>query len=179
VLQASDLAPPAFSGRLHDTRLETPHVLLGPVPVDLGPVHSSVRSRTRSFGTCHWSACPSCSRHLSCPLWRFAKLSRDEAPRGSQPAFAARRYRLRTQPLSGPLQAGLRYLRDPKPTALSARLTARFPQEGGRWAFHVPRTYLADGLGPDFPPVTTLSAAGHRQIPAPGHSPFGSSLLPC
>ena len=111
-------------------------------------------------------------------LWRLAKLSRDEAPRGSQPAFAAGRYRPLAQPLSGPLQASLRFLRNPKPAALAARLTARFPHGGGRWVFHVPRTYPVDGLGPDFPPVTALSAAGHRQIPAPGHSPFGSSLLP-
>ena len=105
---------------------------VNPVPVDLGPVHSSAGSRTRSFGTFHWSARPSCSRHLSCSLWRFAKLSRDEAPRGSQPAFVARRCCLLAQPLSGPLQVGLRFLRDPKPTALSARLAARFPHEGGR-----------------------------------------------
>jgi hypothetical protein len=82
------------------------------------------------------------------------------------------------QPLSGPLQAGLRFLRDPKPTALSACLTARFPPRGRRRVFHVPRTYLADGLGPDFPPVTALSAAGHLQIPAPGHLPFGRAFCP-
>jgi hypothetical protein len=47
-------------------------------PVNGRPVHRREGNRTSSR----------CCRHLPCLLSRFAKLSRDERPEGSQPAFA-------------------------------------------------------------------------------------------
>ena len=50
------------------------------------------------------------------------------------------------QPLSNPLQAGLRFLHHPLPAVPSARLAARFPQRGELRAYHVPLVY-PHGLG--------------------------------
>jgi hypothetical protein len=69
------------------------------------------------------------------------------------------------QPLSAPLQNGVRFLRDPLPAAPSARLTARFPLWEDNGHSHVPHTY-PDGLGPAYPPVTAMSATGETRAPS-------------
>jgi len=57
------------------------------------------------------------------------------------------------EPLSAPLQSGLRFLHHPLPAPSSAYLTAHFPFPGKIRAYHVPLTYLSDGLGAVSPPV--------------------------
>ena len=87
-LQDTRLASPAFLCCLHDAGLETAHVAISVGPVDLVPLQSVVESCTRR-GRRRLSAAPrTLSRHLPCLLCRFAKLCRDERPRGSQLAFA-------------------------------------------------------------------------------------------
>lgn len=76
-LQRFHLAPSAFLHRLHDTHLQSAHILVGFSPVDRVPVHCLV-------GGCTSIIC----FHLLSLLSRFGKFSRDERPRGSLPAFA-------------------------------------------------------------------------------------------
>jgi hypothetical protein len=79
------------------------------------------------------------------------------------------------QPLSGPLQAGLRLLPAPLPAAPSARLAARFPLRGGYGLTTLRRRNPAwvrprlDAGGATWAP-DEFGASG------PGHAPFGPSL---
>ena len=57
-----------------------------------------------------------------------------------------------SQPLSGPLQAGLRFLPHPVPAAPSARLAARFPLREG-YGLTTFRPWNAGGLGRASAPV--------------------------
>ena len=160
--------------RLHDTRLEAAHSPFGPAPVDLVPVLGSVGGCTRVVpGTSGGRTQRLGLRHLLFLLSCLIKLSRDGTPRGSLLTFVPG-----TLLVSGPLQVGLRLLRDELPASLPARLTARFPHQGGIRAYHVPCLYL-DGLGPACTPVTLCLRQDRYEGPAPGHTPFGSSLLPC
>jgi hypothetical protein len=70
---------------------------------------------------------------------------------GSQPAFAWGDVAC-AQPLSTPLQGGVRLLPRPLPASPSARLTARFPfrERYGLTTFH---TNTLDDLGSACPPV--------------------------
>src|SRR5262249_19095336 len=61
-----------------------------------------------------------------CLLNQLVRCSRDERPDGSLPAFAWGDV-AEAQPLSRPLQAGVRFFRPPVPAALSADLAACFP----------------------------------------------------
>jgi len=79
-----------------------------------------------------------------------------------------------SQPLSGPLQAGLCFLPLPLPAAPSAHLTMRFPLTGGLRAYHVAlrkhawvRSRLYAG--------GSTTAPGEFGAPGPGHVPFGPS----
>lgn len=98
-----------------------------------------------------------CSCHLPCSLSRFSRLSRDETPYGSQPAFA-RDNVAGAQSLSARLQSGIRLLHPPIPAAPWARLTVCFPiQErplllGELRAYHVSRE-CQSGLGLASSPV--------------------------
>src|SRR4029453_2804368 len=115
VLQGSHLAPPAGLYGLHDTDLKPAHGLMDAPPIDGVPVHDIV-------GDCTSSLC--C--HLLCLLNQLVRCSRDERPDGSLLAFAWGDV-AEAQPLSNPLQAGVRFFRPPVPAALSAGLAACFP----------------------------------------------------
>ena len=81
-----------------------------------------------------------------------------------------------SQPLSGPLQAGLRFLPRPLPAAPSARLAAGLPsrEDDGLTTLHRrnPR-----GLGPAFTPVARSSAPDEFAASGPGHVPFWSKPI--
>src|SRR5262245_6737581 len=81
------------------------------------PVQDVVGGRTSR-------CCPCC--HLLCLLSRVVRCSREERPDGSLPAFVWGDVAV-AQPLSTPLQGGVRFFRPPVPAALSASLAARFP----------------------------------------------------
>jgi len=115
VLQGTYLAPPAGLYCLHDTDLKPAHGLMHTPPIDGVPVHEVVGDRT-SVVCCH----------LLCLLNPLVRCSRDERPDGSLPAFAWGDV-AEAQPLSRPLQAGVRFVRPPVPAALSAGLAACFP----------------------------------------------------
>ena len=106
--------------RLHDTRLEPPHVLGDFAPIHGGPVHFDVRGRTSQV---------SLGFHLPCLFRWFAKFSRDERPSGSRPAFAWDDVAVgqSAQSLSAPLQGGLRFFHAPIPTMPSASLAVCLP----------------------------------------------------
>jgi len=90
--------------RLHDTGWEPTHALR---------VGGSTSRRTR--------------RHLPHLQGWLIQRSRAERPEGSLPAFAAGDVAW-AQPVSQPLQPGLRFLPPPLPAVPSAHLTARFPE---------------------------------------------------
>jgi len=91
---------------------------------------------------------------------------------------------VRLQPLSGPLQVGLRLLPVPLPAAPSAPLTSRFPPgdcplterfPDGR-ATGLPRSVsLSEWVGLCLSAGGTTSAAENPPFSAPGHVPFGPS----
>ena len=116
VLKGSHLPPSARLHRLHDTRLEPTHVAVSFGPVNGMPLHGRVGDRTSCRNGCH----------LPCLLDRLVKFSRDERPEGSQPAFAWGDV-AEAQPLSAPLQSGVRLLPPPLPALRWARLAACFP----------------------------------------------------
>jgi hypothetical protein len=67
-----------------------------------------------------------------------------------------------SQPLSGPLQVGIRFLPPPLPAALSGRLAAPLPVDTGEQrAYHVPRVELLGGLGRASTPVVQ-----HLRVPS-------------
>lgn len=61
--------------------------------------------------------------------------------------------RAMSQPVSRPLQTGVRFLRVPLPTALTAFLTVRLPLSAARWAYPVPHE-SSDGADPSSAPAT-------------------------
>src|SRR5262249_14658941 len=81
MLQSFYFAPPTFLCRLHDTQLQPMHVFINSLPVDTVPAINAVGNRTSRFNSSY--------RHFLCFLYRFYKLSRDERPARSQPAFAS------------------------------------------------------------------------------------------
>src|SRR6266498_1313584 len=117
-LKGSHLSPSASLCRLHDTRLEPTHNRVGLLPVDGVPVHFVVGDRTSR-------CCPCC--HLLCLLNRFTTLSRDARPPWEVSPLSRGVMWSCAQPLSTPLQDGLRFLPRPLPAPPWARLTARFP----------------------------------------------------
>src|SRR5215510_529736 len=108
VLSGADLTPPTLLYRLHDTGLKPTHVLLDAPPVDGVPLQEVVGDRTSNAHRSHGWFC----RHLLCLLSRLVRCSRDERPDGSLPAFAWGDV-ADAQPLSNPLQVGVRFFRPP------------------------------------------------------------------
>ena len=97
------------------------------------------------------SRAPLC-HHLLCLLHRFTKLSREERPDGSLPAFAWGPV-ARAQPLSVSLQDGLGFFHPPLPAIPSALLAVGFPlREDDRFITFRVRTHR-DGLGSASSPV--------------------------
>ena len=117
-LKGSHLSPSARLCRLHDTRLEPTHNGVSFLPVDGMPVHRVAGDRT--------SRCCHCC-HLLCLLSRLAKLSRDARPAWEVSPLSRGVMLPLAQPLSTPLQDGVRFLPRPLPAPPSARLAARFP----------------------------------------------------
>ena len=154
-------APPA-----HDTPNETrsPHWPWG----QPGPYYGRAGDR-RSAGAAPRALPP--ATDLLCPLGRLAVGSGPSTPGGSQLAFA----RGDSQPLSGPLQAGLRFLPRPLPAAPSARLTAGLPsrEDGGLTTLHHEDLH---GLGPAFTPVARHLRRVRVKHPDLATYRFGPSL---
>ena len=80
-----------------------------------------------------------------------------------------------SQPLSDPLQAGLRFLPRPLPAAPSARLAAGLPsrEDDGLNTLHRENRR---GLGPASTPVARHLSPDELGASGPGHVPFGPSL---
>ena len=76
------------------------------------------------------------------------------------------------QPVSRPLQPGLRFLRIPLPARPLVRLAASLPMGSEAYGLTLFRTCLMSGVGPSFPPAARWSTAGRTPHPAPGCSPF-------
>ena len=126
-LQGFHLAPLPFLYRLHDTRLEPPHIPMGVVPVNGMPLGQHVGSRTSSPVFIHlFDEVFRFRRHLLCLLWGLAKLSRDEKPDGSQLACAWGLL-VSPHPLSISLQGGLGFFHLPVPPSSSQLLTKVLP----------------------------------------------------
>ena len=78
-----------------------------------------------------------------------------------------------SQPLSEPLQPGVRFLRPPVPAPLSALLAVGFPRLGERYGLAKFRQNNRIGLGPLFPPVALIvHDGGAAQPPCPLRRPF-------
>jgi len=116
------------------------------------PVRYCVRANHGTVGS-RTSKSVALRRHVcSASSSRFAHGSRTPTPEGSLPAFAAGWCRRVAQPLSGPLQAGLRLLPPPLPAAASAPLARQPSRTGRRRAYHV-APLSPCGLGRASPPV--------------------------
>jgi len=108
-------------------------------------------------------------RHLLSLLCRFSKLSRDERPDGSRPAFAWGDV-AHAQPLSASLQDRLRFFRPPLPAAPSPFLAVRIPREVGLNGLTqlIAVELRASPVGATFPVGTLDVAAGaHLRQSAP------------
>jgi hypothetical protein len=127
VLKGFHLPPSARLHCLHDTRLEPTHVAVDCGPVNGMPLHGHVGDRTSCRNGCH----------LPCLRNRFAKLSREERPEGSQPACAWGDV-AKPQPLSALLPGGIRLLPPPLPAPPTASLAVGLPEWAGIRAYRVP-----------------------------------------
>ncbi len=110
----------------------------------------------------------------ACPLRTVgADLSRDRPPRGSQHPFGSGRS---LHPLSGPLQPGIRFFRDPLPTAVATDFTTSFVAPCGTtplWAYPVPRDEHESG-GPHLSAGDRLVSVSPPSRETSDHVPFWS-----
>ncbi len=83
--------------------------------------------------------------------------------------------RVISQPVSTPLQPGIRFLQPPLPTPPTAFLAVGLPQGAARWAYPVPLSQR-DGDGSLFTPATQCSACVHNRLSAPDRIAFALSL---
>ena len=106
------------------------------------------------------------------------------APRAGWPSVPIRRHPgevsslsrgVMSQPLSGPLQAGLRFLPRPLPAAPWAPLASRLPVRGGQRAYHVP-PMCRGGEGRRFSPVVQHLRRGRYEPPDLTTCRFGPSV---
>src|SRR5207245_8197536 len=99
---------------LHDTRLESAHVLVNGLPVDGIPFRRFAGDLTNSF---------SC-RHLLCRISRFIKFSRVQHLGEVCPLSRSVMWSVeRTQPISAPLQSSICFLSNLLPAPPSILLT--------------------------------------------------------
>jgi hypothetical protein len=120
-LQGLYLAPSAFLRRLRDTHLESANVAVDGWPVDGIPFRRSARDRTSSLRC----------RHLPCLVSRLIKFSRVNHQREvSLLSHSVMWFPLGTQPISVPLQSGLRFFSTLIPASPSVSLTASLPLAG-------------------------------------------------
>ena len=104
-----------------------------------------------------------------------ADLSRDRPPRGSQRSFEPGQS---LHPLSGPLQPGVRFLRDPLPATDAPDFTTGLvtPRSATRLrAYPVPRDEHGSG-GPHLSAGDRLVSVSPPSRETSDHVPFGSSL---
>jgi hypothetical protein len=104
-----------------------------------------------------------------------ADLSRDRPPRGSQRSFESGQS---LHPLSGPLQPGVRFLRDPLPATDAPDFTTGLvaPHSATRLrAYPVPRDEHGSG-GPHLSAGDRLVSVSPPSRETSDHTPFGSSL---
>ncbi len=147
-LSGFHLVPPACLCRLHDTRLEPTHDVVGLGPVNGLPVQCVVGGRTN---TSPYTSSEGC-RHLLSHLSRLLRFSRDERPDGSRRAFA-----------QGDVAMDSTLIRSitARPSLLPSSFTrppigvpygSRSLLGGGR-AYHVSHPYHPNGVGPACSPV--------------------------
>ena len=108
--------------------------------------------------------------------WVEADLSRDRPPRGSQRSFEPGRS---LHPLSGPLQPGVRFLRDPLPATDAPDLTTRLVapvRRDSATGFPCSVRRARVRRTPTFLPVIVLSACPHQAGRHPITYRFGQSL---
>jgi hypothetical protein len=79
--------------------------------------------------------------------------------------------RAMSQPVSRPLQPGIRFLRIPLPTAPTAFLAVRLPLLAGLWAYPVPHEYPS-GADPSASPAVVLSMMVQSSETIPHRVPF-------
>jgi hypothetical protein len=79
--------------------------------------------------------------------------------------------RAMSQPVSRPLQPGIRFLRIPLPTAPTAFLAVRLPLLAGLWAYPVPHEYPS-GADPSASPAVVLSMMVQYSETIPHRVPF-------
>ncbi len=79
------------------------------------------------------------------------------------------------QPLSAPLQRGIRFFHPPVPAVPLASLAGAYLYIGGLWAYRVQSEYQ-DGLGPLSSPVALGVHDRVNERPCSRHVPFGASL---
>jgi hypothetical protein len=75
------------------------------------------------------------------------------------------------QPVSFPLQKGVRFLRTPLPAASTAFLAVRLPLPATLRAYPVPHEFLS-GADPSFSPAAYLSTMAHGVRAIPCRLPF-------
>jgi hypothetical protein len=136
--------------RLHDACLEPPHVLVDRPPINGVPVSAFVGNRTNRF---RW-----CCRHLLCFLCRFAKLSRDARPVGSQPTFAAGQW----APYPPDYRAAFACSDFPYPHRHRAALQPSSPPGWERYGLTMFLWNDEDGLGALCSPVAVRAHDGGR-----------------
>ena len=147
MLQGFHLAPSTRLYSLHHTDLEPVHVVMNLPPVDGVPRQFRARGRT-SRGCC-------C--HLLYLLSQLAKLSGDERPEGSQPAFAVGDIaRLNRYPADYQRAFASSLVLYPQNHQLPLRFA--FPS-GVLRAYRVPPLCLS-GLGPPCSPTASWSRRG-------------------
>lgn len=111
------------------------------------------------------------SQSFAFPPEKVFRLSRVERPCGSLPAFAWDNV-AEAQPLSGPLQSGIRFLRFPLPTLPTAFLTVGLPQRGSYTGLPCSAQFARDGLGSAYPPVALVSVPPQLEKEGPATFPF-------
>jgi hypothetical protein len=79
--------------------------------------------------------------------------------------------RVMSQPVSSPLQTGIRFLRTPLPTAPTAFLAVRLPLQAALWAYPVPHEFPS-GADPFLFAGGLLSMVAHVQKTTPYRVPF-------
>jgi|GEM_PF-2502248 len=76
------------------------------------------------------------------------------------------------QPLSGPLQSGIRFLRFPLPALPTAFLTVGLPLRGSYTGLPCSAQFARDGLGSAYPPVALVSVPPQLEKEGPARFPF-------
>lgn len=121
-----------------------------------------------------WSA----SAHVNCPFICFLAF-KDYASylvTRNQLEVGPLSCRVMSQPVSEPLQPGIRFLQPPLPTPPTAVLAVGLPRGADVWAYPVPQLQR-DGEGSLSTPATLWSACVQNRLNAPVRIAFALSLI--